>query len=296
VRRIQNLLRGGVYLARGTVKAVQVGHLFPEGSRRVPAPAPGGTTEAALNARRREIDRFMHSTHRLPLAGLDRELRLLHLTDAHVRSGGRWLDDLAGHLRSMTPDAVLLTGDMVTKHWTEEAARALLAALPEAPLGRFAVMGNWEHWAGADPVYWGRLLAEHDVRLLMNEAVDLGPIGLAGTDDLLAGPVSPEELAATVAALPAGKPAVVMSHSPAAFDQLAGPGVHLVLSGHAHGGQIRVPKAGSFFVPKGTGDYVAGWFQRGDSHLFVSRGIGWSLAPLRWRCPPEIAEIVLTPR
>ena len=146
-------------------------------------------------------------------------------------------------------------------------------------------MGNWEHWAGADPEYWGGLLSEYGIQLLMNEAVDLGPIGLAGTDDYLAGPVSPEQMAATVAALPAGKPGVVLSHSPDAFDQLVGPAVDLVLSGHAHGGQIRVPKAGSFFVPRGTGDYVAGWFRDGHSHLFVCRGIGWSLAPVRWRCP-----------
>ena len=294
MERIRNLLRGSVYLVRGTIKAVQIGHLFPAGSRRAPGPAPGGTTETPLNTRRREINRFTHSVHSLPLAGLDRPLSLLHLSDAHVRGVGPWLRDLAGHLRPMRPDAVLLTGDMVTKHWTEEAARALLEALPPAPLGRFAVMGNWEHWAGADPESWGRLLAEYDVRLLMNEAVDLGPIGLAGTDDLLAGPVSSETMASTLAALPAGKPGVVMSHSPAAFPLLSG-GADLVLSGHAHGGQIRVPLAGSFFVPRGTDDYVAGWFREGDAHLFVSRGIGWSLAPLRWRCPPEIAEIRLTP-
>jgi predicted MPP superfamily phosphohydrolase len=298
--RLQRILRQGVYLVRGTAKAVQVGHLFPENSRREPAPAPGGTSERRLPGERGrgwegELRHFMHATHRLEVPGLARELRLLHLTDVHVRDADPWLASLTDHLRGFRPDAVLMTGDLVTRHWTEAGARALLDALPPAPLGRFAVMGNWEHWAGADPASWRRLLAEHDVTLLLNEAVDLGPLALAGTDDLLAGEI---DIPAALAALPPDKPAIALAHSPDTFPALldaAPPSLRLVLSGHAHGGQVRLPRAGSFFVPRGTGPYVAGWFEERGVHLFVSRGIGWSLAPLRLGCTPEIAELVCSP-
>ena len=71
--------------------------------------------------------------------------------------------------------------------------------------------------------------------------------------------------------------------------------MHLVLAGHSHGGQVRVPGLGALWVPRGTGPYVAGWYEQDGSHLFVSRGAGWSIAPLRWGCPAEIALLELRP-
>ncbi len=68
-----------------------------------------------------------------------------------------------------------------------------------------------------------------------------------------------------------------------------------MLSGHSHGGQFRLPGVGALFVPRATGAYVAGWYEQDGTHLFVNRGIGWSIAPLRLWCPPELAEIQLVP-
>jgi predicted MPP superfamily phosphohydrolase len=69
----------------------------------------------------------------------------------------------------------------------------------------------------------------------------------------------------------------------------------VVLAGHTHGGQVVLPGLGSFFLPRGSGAYPRGWYTLGGSHLFVSRGLGWSVAPLRVRCPPEIALVRLEP-
>jgi predicted MPP superfamily phosphohydrolase len=242
---------------------------------------------------RQEAAWFSHTRHRLPLPGLKVPLRVLHLTDSHLRATGPWLDQLCEQIAACSADLVLLTGDLVTFEWEECAISQFLDALPEAPLGRWAVLGNWEHWANrASPERWRPLLRHHGVELLVNESRDLGPVMLAGTDDHLAGVV---DLDPVLCGLGPQKPGIVMTHSPGLFPKLAGPGVDLVLSGHSHGGQIRLPLLGSLWVPHGTEGFVSGWYSQGSSQLFVSRGLGWSIAPVRMWCRPEIATIELIP-
>ena len=178
---------------------------------------PTGSLMARLRAERTW---FSTSTHVVPVPGLQRPLQLLHLTDVHLKGVEAWQEPLCAALRAERPDLVLLTGDMVTRGWTTAAVQRFLAALPDAPLGRFAIMGNWEYWADALPDAWRALLAEHGVELLIDEWRDLGPLVLAGTDDQLAGT---PDARALCSALPAGRPTVVMTHSPALFPELVSP-------------------------------------------------------------------------
>ncbi len=108
-----------------------------------------------------------------------------------------------------------------------------------------------------------------------------------GMDDALSGEPDPDLLSR----LPKGVPSVVLSHVPTLFPDLAAKGADLVLSGHTHGGQIRAPIKGALWMPMGSGHYDCGWFEEGASKLFVSRGIGTSVAPLRFLCRPEAAVI-----
>lgn len=286
-------LRERARFLRSLSKGIRRGDLFPRAGRAPLGSAPGGS-HSSPTAWGNQVAAFVQTHHRLPVSGLTTPIEVLHLTDLHVRDEGPWLDQLCDALRAVTPpDLLVLTGDVVTTGWTESAIRQLLAALPTARLGRFAVMGNWEHWSGAAPDRWGPLLAAGGVRLLCNERVHLPGLVLVGTDDHLAGEAPSEDLAA----LPHGSPPVVaLTHSPAYAPALAGPGVALVLSGHSHGGQLRLPLLGAGWVPMGTGSYVAGWYALGCTHLFVSRGLGWSIAPVRLGCAPELARIHLEPR
>ena len=273
--------------ARGIARGVRRGDTFPPASRVPAAAAPGGSQTLE------RTDVAWLEAHTCAIPGLREPLTVLQLSDVHFRAADAALDALCALVSRQVADLVVLTGDVVTRGWSRAAADQLLGALPAARLGRYAIMGNWEYWAQAAPPTWRYVLGRHGVPLLLDESVDLGPLQLVGTDDALAGA---PDLGRAFAAVDARRPAVVLTHSPALFDEVARPGVPLVLAGPTHGGQVVLPALGSLFLPRGSGAYPWGWYRRDESNLFVSRGLGWSVAPVRWRCPPELAIHRLVPQ
>lgn len=271
------------------------GTLFPHIGQH-PAPAPLGSDSEPPSGHlfRRffeEVYWFQHSTHRHPFPGISKPLHLLQITDVHISSKSSWLEQLCEHLRGLKPDLLFLTGDIVTRGWTEEAVAYFLDSLPAASLGRYAILGNWEHWTDATPERWGPILEKYGVQLLVNDIEDFGDFVVMGTDDHLAGNWQLDELCAQLPELPT----IALTHSPGAFNQISTFPIELTLAGHAHGGQIRLPYIGPIWTPKGSDGYVSGWYKKNGRSLFVSRGIGWSVAPVRWMCPPEICSIFLIP-
>ena len=279
--------------ARGIVRGVKRGTTFPASTRRSFQAAPGGSR--VLSERRavgNQLVALEHTEHVLPVHGLASPLSILQLSDCHIRGHDDVLDTILGALVGLTPDLVVLTGDTITRGWKRDAADRLLAALPDAPLGRFAIMGNWEYWGRVETESWRWFCGRHGVRLLLNESVALDPLTLCGTDDLLAGT---PDVAKTYSGVDFSRPVVTLTHSPALFPELVRPGVNLVLSGHTHGGQVLLPLVGAPFLPRASGEFPAGWYHQDGTWLFVSRGVGWSVAPFRVRCRPELATIRLVP-
>lgn len=276
---------------RGVSRAVRRGDTFPHAGRVHAVDAPGGSQRTVVVFGKKELDRIEISEHVVPVPGLVRALTVLHLTDVHIRVNDAWLRRLTDVVRAERPDLVAITGDVVTRGWEMDAADAFLAAIPAAPMGRWAVMGNWEYWGGAPREVWEPVLQRHGIALLHDRAVVADGLDIIGTDDLLAG--DPDVDAALAGA--SGQPALLLTHSPGIFPRIAKAPVRVVLAGHTHGGQIRVPGLGPFFLPRGSGIYPWGWYEMNGVWMFVSRGIGWSVAPLRWRCLPEIARIRLVP-
>lgn len=271
-------------MIRGMARGIRRGDMFPAASREPVRDAPLGTTTEAM-------DGFELTTHRVALPGLRERVSILQLTDVHVRHPTPGLTKLANALSELSADIVVLTGDIVAREWKHTAVHYFLSRLPRARLGTYAVMGNWEHWAGFTTDRWRDALEPHGVRLLLNEGLDVGPLHLVGTDD---GTAAKPDFDTILADLP-DRPTVVLSHSPAIFPKIARPGVHLVLSGHTHGGQVRVPRVGALWVPMGTGRYVLGFYEEQGTLLAVGRGLGWSLAPVRAGCPPEVVRFELVP-
>jgi predicted MPP superfamily phosphohydrolase len=212
-------------------------------------------------------------------------LKILHLTDLHTSALGRRERRLLALVEAERPDAIVITGDCPDVAGDYEAVHALVSRL-RAPLGVFVVRGNWEHWR---PLA-SRGLREHE---FWAGCVTAG-VWLAGFDDFLAGFPRVQALGG----LPRGVFAIALFHSPAFFDELvsAAPGrCALSLAGHSHGGQVRLPFIGPLWLPPGCGEYSAGWYEAGGARLYVARGLGTSILPVRFLCRPEIALVSLVP-
>jgi predicted MPP superfamily phosphohydrolase len=256
---------------------------------------------------------FRIERHEVPAPALPAAadgLRIVHLSDLHVSPDWPWrrrlraLERLVRAARAERPDLVAITGDMVTgRPGSVAACEALLAPL-EAPLGIFAVQGNWEHKHGLAGPGLRRALARAGVRLLVNESAALSGraagLFVAGLDDPLRGR---PDLDKTLAEAPVPACVLLLMHAPAGVAALEtwrrarpgrGPHVPLVLAGHTHGGQIRLPGLSPFWLPRGSGDYHAGFYTVGASRLYVSRGFAAvGILPLRFACPAEMAVLTL---
>lgn len=217
-------------------------------------------------------------------------LKVLHLSDLHFSKDNPWVRSILRQLQGIEADLVVITGDLLHIGAKEDVA-PLLAALPDAPFGRYACLGNWDRWSGFTVDGLRSLFEGAGIQLLLNDHIPLMIRGrrltLVGMDDALSGEPEPGLLST----LPEGVPTLVLSHVPTLFPDLASRGADIVLSGHTHGGQVRAPFKGALWMPMGSGDYDCGWFEEGGARLFVSRGIGTSVAPLRFLCRPEAALI-----
>lgn len=215
-------------------------------------------------------------------------IRLAVLTDLHLKRIGSFHERLAGALVEARPDVLLFVGDSVDDPDALPVLADLLALLPPAPL-RFATLGNWEYWGGIDLQALRRVYEAGNTGLLVNEGVRLSPrAALYAVDDAVAGSPHLRALA------PVGERSdtLLLSHCPEFRDHLGGEAaakISAVVSGHTHGGQVAV--AGwAPILPPGSGGYVSGWYRGGGlPDLFVSRGLGTSMVPVRLGAAPELA-------
>jgi hypothetical protein len=209
--------------------------------------------------------------------------------------------DLHGLIRAIAdfqPHVLCVVGDAVDNRGDEPLV-ALYGAV-DAPLGKFAVLGNWEYEGECDIPRLAREYERAGVELLINRRVTVDragePIDIVGLDDLLGG--SPDlRLIDTLRPGDETAPrAIVLSHCPHSFDRIVphAPRSIVTLSGHTHGGQI-APFGVALIVPTGSGHYVKGWYlsRHGPHRLYVSRGLGNSGPPFRIGSRPEIALLTL---
>lgn len=232
--------------------------------------------------------------------------RIAHVSDLHNAQMGHDNANLLSILREEAPDIIAITGDLIDSRRTdtETAIRFVTAASAIAPC--YYVTGNHESRINPDAYdTFETQLENAGATVLHDEAVLLErgdeAIVLAGIDDPDFAKETERGIGLTMdpAAIQALFPeeifSMLLSHRPEYFPTYSAAGVHLVLSGHAHGGQIRLPLLGGLFVPSQGffPRYDAGLFTEGDSHMVVSRGIGNSLFPFRLNNRPEVVLIEL---
>ena len=239
------------------------------------------------------VEPYWIEVSRLTLvAPVSKPLKVAHLTDLHTFGLGRRERGMLSILDAERPDAILITGDSVIDGdlsgpplgLADDPSYAHAAEVLRrlrAPLGVWSVRGNWEV---ARHVPNERAFFESNgVRFLSNEAAELRPgVWIAGLDDGSPDPASASRQ------VPPGAFVIGLFHSPSNFDAIAGKWP-LALAGHTHGGQVRLPLLPPFWLPEGSGRYVAGWYESRGSRLYVSRGIGTAMLPIRFLCRPELA-------
>lgn len=252
---------------------------------------PGGSLLAYSHfLETRWLERTQHT---LELPGMKRPLKVLHLSDLHLTRADTWHEGLLDACAALQCDVLVLTGDLVMPGFALEEVISLLKRLPNPPLGRFLCPGNWEYWSGLSGEALENLCAAADIHLLLDTWIPLDcGLVLAGTDSELGGTPQVETL---LSALPTDRPALVLTHCPSTFVRLDQAPVRLVLAGHTHGGQIRLPGLGALWLPAGSSGYDQGLFQGQHASLFVSRGLGTSMARLRFLCRPEATLLTLKP-
>jgi predicted MPP superfamily phosphohydrolase len=233
--------------------------------------------------------------------------RIVQLSDIHLEAWTEawFLHDAIARINALKPDAVFLTGDFVSEapnspKFPIECAWKCAAILRTLACPQvYGILGNHDTIAGPDEIT--RALTENRVQMLRNASIPIERNGarfwLAGVDDPLIGTPNPDAaIPERIRSLPT-EPVLLMCHGPDYVDDLlampSGRAVRLMLSGHTHGGQVRMPFFGPITLPPMGRKYVEGRFRFGDLQLYVNRGIGTVGLPFRFDCRPEITEITL---
>ena len=254
---------------------------------------------AAARARRPSEGSIEVTESRVGIPGLSdafRGFRIVHLTDIHH---GLYLPlaavmDAVALANRLKPDLVALTGDFVTYSRAFVEPVAAVLGMLRARYGVYAVLGNHDFRVGAD--FIARALRRERIEVLRNSHAVIRRHGhalfVAGVDDLR----YRADLGRALRGIPQAAPAVLLSHNPAIIRRAARHGVSLVLSGHYHGGQVRVPGLEAIlgrFSERMR--FKVGLDRLGSTQIYVSRGIGTVVLPLRFRCPAEIPRLHLQP-
>ncbi len=279
----------------------------PEMSRRevllqaLSAGAVGASTTAVLYGSLRERHDVETVDVRVTIPALPPSLEgltIAQITDLHagIFTGRRELEHVVERVNALRADVVVVTGDIVDNNPAHIRDAMRLLSKLRGRLGTYTVLGNHDLYTGGAAVQ--RALDAAGLPCLVNRAVKVhtgdvrrGALTLAGVADVMArrhnGDVPPDLDEALRGADPEA-PVVLLAHNPVFFDRVDAR-VAVQLSGHTHGGQVNVGG-----VARSVLRYVAGRYTRGDSTLYVSRGIGITGAPVRLAAAPEITRIEVT--
>jgi predicted MPP superfamily phosphohydrolase len=220
-------------------------------------------------------------------------IRLVQISDLHLKAFGAHEQGLAAQLIALAPDVVVLSGDAVDRADALPLLQTFVRAF--APVPVLLVPGNWEHWSGLDFIALQTMLATSGGQLLLNERWSFSrgdrSLLIIGLDDDTAG--RPDLQLLDSRAPSKGALTVVVQHSPAFFDKadvakrMANQRFDLCLAGHTHGGQLAIG-GWAPIRPVGSGRFIAGFYDVPGCSLFVSRGTGTSVLPFRLGARAEV--------
>ncbi len=203
-------------------------------------------------------------------------------------------------VKSLHPNLIVLTGDFVSvpefgnekKGAFEAEPCAQLLRQLAAPHGLWAVLGNHDY--ETDPDHVTDALQAQNIRVLANQSDAIecngARIWLAGVTDVLSWTA---DLSETLHRVPTGEAVILLAHEPDFADEASRFPIDLQLSGHSHGGQIRLPLLPPLYLPPLARKYVLGTYHIRNLTLYTNAGIGTVMVPMRLNCPPEITLLTL---
>ena len=252
--------------------------------------------DAAVEARGLVITRHDVASPTLP-PGLD-GMRIAHLSDLHLPCAAA--ERAAAAIAAEAPDLVVITGDTISRHRKLPLVTPYVSRV-RGKVATLAVRGNNDHWAKVPLPAFTAAYAAAGATLLNNSHTVVPYNGAAlqvvGLDDPGVG--HPDVNVAWRGADPT-LPTLWLLHAPAFIDRIAPsppalPQALLVLAGHTHGGQIRGPGC-TPVVPRASGRFRQGFYDAAIGRVYISRGVGTSVVPLRFLCPPELPIFTLRRR
>lgn len=230
--------------------------------------------------------------------------RIVQLSDFHYdpHFSAHPLRKAIDVVNGLNPDLLVFTGDFITQPMFERLTHSNNQALAhpcaellsqmKSRLGALAILGNHDLACCANEV--AESLRDKNITVLINSNIPLEAGGArlwwAGVDDILEGH---PDLDRAIHGIPPQEPVILLAHEPDYADEAAKHSIDLQLSGHSHGGQVRVPGLTSFILPPLGRKYPMGQYQIGPLTLYTNIGLGTVRLPVRFNCPPEITLITL---
>jgi predicted MPP superfamily phosphohydrolase len=236
--------------------------------------------------------------YRIPVPDLPASFHgftIAHLTDLHFGPlvSGSFIEKIVHRTNKLRTDVIFCTGDFVhgrNSIGEIENVWPILSRL-EARQGVYSVLGNHDHWADPErSIYWLERTGQnirHGCRPVYRgkDRILIGGAGDYWEDDL--------KIDKTFSCSNENECRILLSHNPDSIDTEYKTPLSLVVSGHTHGGQVVIPFYGAPILPVKNKQYSSGLIETPKTRLFISRGIGWSIYPVRFNCYPEIAFLEL---
>jgi predicted MPP superfamily phosphohydrolase len=242
------------------------------------------------------VEKFFIETNEFFLGSSDKTksaIKVIQLSDLHIQSVNYQLRQLANRLNVLKPDLILITGDAVDKGENISILSSFLRLI-SFDIKKVAVLGNWEYWGRVNFEVLKQVYDTNNCDLLINESKRYAfadkTLSITGVDDYVGGRA---DISIALKSYQQSDYHIVLNHCPEYSDTIYTVKtdkipINLILAGHTHGGQVNlfglVP-----FKPQGSGRYLKGWYQDGMRKMYVSKGIGTSILPIRFMARAEIA-------
>lgn len=222
------------------------------------------------------------------------KIKIIQISDLHFDQLRYFHKSIAKKINSIKPDLIFITGDSVDKTEKIDSLNEFLQLIDNS-IKKYAITGNWEYWGKVDLTKLKNTYSKNNCELLINEnrtvSIKNRKISIIGMDDLVGGNANFRK---AVENLKQTDTTIVLSHCPAHRDiitkQKENLSIDLVLSGHTHGGQITFLGFAPF-KPPGSGKYLKGWYKKSEPKMYISKGIGTSILPIRFGARAEMVEM-----